>query len=234
MPNGAHSFVNAPFSELRPGVFRRQWVGLAAVPQVDLCPQGLMHAFYDANEAHEAKHFCAASKLMVGSSSRPCHIISIGSNNQWGFETSIFRQTNCTVDTLDCTGEGKRWKPPAEISSRVRLRNICLGSGAKGEQTRYKSWTEMTKILNLTTAPVWLKMDCEGCELTVLPALVKAAREGSLLPDQISLEVHFGTGSSAPQVKEGAGQLTPIETASRFYKELYSYGGYAFSPHADG
>ena len=82
--------------EIRPGVLSRQWTGLSTVPQVDLCPQGQMHAYFNKDEVHEAKYFCAPEKLMTDKS---CRIVSIGSNNQWAFERSIFERTNCRVDT---------------------------------------------------------------------------------------------------------------------------------------
>ena len=65
--------------EIRPGVLSRQWTGLSTVPQVDLCPQGQMHAYFNKDEVHEAKYFCAPEKLMTD---RSCRIVSIGSNNQ--------------------------------------------------------------------------------------------------------------------------------------------------------
>ena len=32
-----------------------------------------------------------------------CVIYSIGSNNQWGFERDIYKHTNCSIETFDCT-----------------------------------------------------------------------------------------------------------------------------------
>ena len=61
----------------------------------------------------EEKHACGISKL-----AEPCVIISVGSNNQWSFEASIVNKTKCTVHTFDCTGIGKNWSVPKEISDR--------------------------------------------------------------------------------------------------------------------
>ena len=153
---------------------------------------------------------------------RSCRIVSIGSNNQWAFERSIFERTNCRVDTLDCTGKGKGWRVPADISSRVRLHSICLGTEEKYDTY---TWAHAMRAINITSPPSWLKIDCEGCERTVLPELVQAGNH--LLPDQISMEIHFGEVVITPENLRAAEAKKPLaDGASRFYKQLYVYGGY--------
>ena len=221
-----------PWMEIRPGVLKRQWLGLSAVPQVDLCPEGQMHAFFDKDQVHEAKYFCG-QKLMTD---RSCRIISIGSNNQWAFERSVFQQTNCSVDTFDCTGKGKGWKVPADISARVRLHSICLDTVEKDD---FFTWDHAMRVINVTSPPSWLKIDCEGCERTVLPQLMKAGND-HLLPDQISMEVHFGDVGMTPEnidprmyrTGENNNKKT-FALASMFYKELYAYGGYVLIHRLD-
>ena len=184
----------------------------------------MIDAFHSPAEPHEAKYFCAPKALMA---SPDCRVVSVGSNNQWSFEESIFDQTACRVDTLDCTGN---FAPPARIRARVAFHKICLGAADKGQ---YLTWESAMRAIGVARAPTWLKIDCEGCERAVLPALFQPGHSAALLPDQISLELHFGFSiPGAPEYgKRGSGGLAGgkmalYESAASFFRRMYLGGGY--------
>ena len=68
------------------------------------------------------------------------------------------------------------------------------------------------RAIGVARAPTWLKIDCEGCERAVLPALFQPGHSAALLPDQISLELHFGFSiPGAPEYgKRGSGGLAAL------------------------
>lgn len=154
-------------------------------------------------KGYETKYFCdwvlsgnknLSSPLQYA---EECHILSIGSNDQWGFELDLLRQTNCTVHTFDCTlRDGTpRNKPNNE---RVKFYNFCIGSRAetfKGRQ--YGSFSELWKKTGSKSAPKLVKMDVEGFEYNVITAMLSEYRNGllpeELLPEQIIVELHWAT-----------------------------------------
>ena len=79
-----------------------------------------------------------------------CVVYSIGSNNQWGFERDIYKYTNCSIETFDCTLR-PTIQPPAEISSRTTLHHVCLGSKDEVINGRtYLTWPSINKRVGLT------------------------------------------------------------------------------------
>ncbi len=78
--------------------------------------------FEHYGKGDEEKRFCGDFNALR----HPCVIFSIGSNNQLGFEEDIYRKTNCSVKTFDCTMQ-PGIVPPLRIQDRMQLVNYCLG-----------------------------------------------------------------------------------------------------------
>jgi hypothetical protein len=71
----------------------------------------------------------------------PCTVLSIGSNNQWGFERAVVARTECRVVTFDCT-LGPSVGVPADLTSRVALRRVCMtGNDAEAARAALKPAT---------------------------------------------------------------------------------------------
>lgn len=120
-----------------------------------------------------------------------CDMISIGSNDQWGFEEAVRRDTNCRTHTFDCTlGSGPNRKPE---SQEVKFYNACLSAENLDLGGRsYITYENLWRMTGMTDAPRLLKMDIEGFEYDVLTSLVSnSSRE--ILPNQISVELHFAS-----------------------------------------
>lgn len=92
-----------------------------------------------------------------------CVIYSIGSNNKWGFEEDIYRKTNCSIETFDCT-VARNVQPPSEIRSRTRLHHVCVGGGDEviNGQT-FMSWSSINKLVGLKGPPTFLKVNICIC-----------------------------------------------------------------------
>ncbi|KAL7530922.1 hypothetical protein ACHAWF_003561 [Thalassiosira exigua] len=169
---------------------------------------------------HEEKFLCAPA-IQKGRSTveGECNILSIGSNDEWGFETDVLRKLpGCKTHTFDCTlGEnGPRKKPD---NDNAQFYPYCIGSdNARPEYLPYE------RILNTTGSkvpPKFLKMDVEGFEYDVLHALLSS--DPSVLPEQIALEVHWATRMvDVPWMMR---TRTAAEIAM-FFGGLFNRGGY--------
>merc|ERR1711908_104912 len=130
--------------------------------------------------------------------SHDCVIFSIGSNNQFEFEELMATNTQCRIETFDCTVE--ELKMPSALIGRVQFHKICIGpQDATIEGKRFMTYGSILKMLNIEHVSL-LKMDIEGYEFDVLYGLFDdEMRTGVNLPYQISLEVHwqFGKGSES-------------------------------------
>ena len=126
-------------------------------------------------------------------SNERCDMISIGSNNQWGFEKTITEMTDCQVHSFDCT-VNKNSKGP---NDSVHFHPFCISAEYKEINGReYLPYYQILERANLTNAPALLKMDVEGFEFDVLLNMVNDARETGMmhmLPLQISTEIHYAT-----------------------------------------
>ena len=76
---------------------------------------------------------------------RPCVVVSIGSNNQWGFEEAVASSSHCRVETFDCTVDAT---VPAPLRSRVTFHPFCLGvrdsAGARLARNRAQARSDGT------------------------------------------------------------------------------------------
>ena len=179
------------------------------------CPPRLLQVL---GRGDDEKRVCATL-----SAARPCVIVSIGSNNQWGFEEAVASEfPHCRVETFDCTVDAT---VPAPLRSRVTFHPFCLGVRDNAQEL---SWPGIVRRLGLTEPPTALKADIEGFEWDVFDALARSGAE-SLLPFSVSIEVHLWT-----EVKEVRWQgrwRRPDETAG--WMETLRSVGYALVDRHD-
>jgi hypothetical protein len=160
----------------------------AIVPNSRIC---------DGHQLSFANYKICALQPEVLRNTKPCVVISIGSNNLWQFEEDVHKNMNCEVHTFDPRERerhGGRWggliTVPQPISDRTYFHNYAIGPRAKPE---VKSITleEIIKMSNITkSSPMEIfKIDCEGCEMFIFPTLAKQNLM-HLLPEQIVMEFH--------------------------------------------
>ena len=128
-------------------------------------------------------------------------IVSIGSNNEFGFEEQMLGCTKGHIATFDCTVANATNKPP---TSRVSFHPYCIGLADKAN---YRTWTSVSDLalqaaqlhsvaagINKAHPPriAVLKADIEGWEWLVLDQVVNSEVPSSL-PQQIALEIHLRT-----------------------------------------
>ena len=121
-------------------------------------------------QGDDEKRACGLKQLLERKPGN-CTIVSLGSNNQWGFEEAIFKEIpRCMIHTFDCTVKTSV-RPPASIASRTTLHRICIG--AADETTAgglpFLSWGSVMQLIGATEPPLYLKMDIEGYEYEVRP-----------------------------------------------------------------
>jgi len=124
-------------------------------------------------------------------------VYSLGSNNDFSFETAMLAATPCEVHTFDCTSEA-----PKAYMPRHAFHKVCLGDAVDATHGTLASITAGLRHSHISL----LKMDIEGGEFSVFAAFhraVFAAAPGApraavarVLPDQISFELHNETLSA--------------------------------------
>jgi Methyltransferase domain len=146
-----------------------------------------------------------------------CVVFSIGSNDEWGFEEAIFRRTNCTIETFDCT-VNVTLQPPHSIRSRTRLHRVCLGrSDEVSNGNRFVTWSSLLALVGMAAAPSFLKIDIEGYEFQVLRSIIE---HGEFLPMQIAIELHYATDEAIFTGRKSSAELYA------FMNYLHAFGGY--------
>jgi hypothetical protein len=166
----------------------------------------------------EEKRACGLKVQLQGSN---CTILSLGSNDQWDFERSIFEAIpNCKIHTFDCTVRPSV-EPPADIRSRTKLHRVCIGSEDKQDNgTPFMSWKSVMKLVDTSEPPLYLKMDIEGYEYQVLRSIIDG---GFLMPIQIAFELHYATfmeGLPWYGRRKSSGEI------AAFMEYLHHQGGY--------
>jgi len=162
----------------------------------------------------------------------PCVVISIGSNGEWEFEEDVFRRTNCTVHTFDCTVPAAT-APPAAISTRVFFHRLCIGADSRvvpGVGT-FVAWPALLVRIGASAPPSFLKMDVEGFEYDVLGTMLESAEaKPELLPQQLGLEIHYKT-----RFRElpWFGRYKSAGEVALFMDSLYRRGGYYLTDRHD-
>jgi hypothetical protein len=125
--------------------------------------------------------------------SSSCEMISIGSNGEWGFENNVVASMDCIVHTFDCTV----LNPSKPSTDSIHFYPYCIAAEYnKIGQQEFITYSQMVEKASLSRPPSLLKMDVEGFEFDVFTQMLKDAQEKNLkhlLPQQISVELHYGT-----------------------------------------
>ena len=198
---------------------------------------------------YEEKKLCipiTASSLLLPSSrnnNEDCNILSIGSNDQWGFEIEVTQQLpGCVTHTFDCTlsDNTPKKKPMTDdinfypyciSASENHLPNLLLYDKLwdavmtrqnSNNNNTVESRTKQQSAAALISPPKLLKMDIEGYEFDVLHNLLSSS-DSSIWPEQIMLEVHWATRMVGLQWMPRT--LTAGEL-SLFFGGLFNFGGY--------
>lgn len=130
------------------------------------CPPAFFTSF---GHGDEEKRICglprdAVAQQAIGApGSSRCVVISVGSNNQWGFERGVSAaMPHCVIHTLDCTLQIR--VPPA-LQDKVHPHHICLGEKTETLNGRqFMTWGAFVAHIQLKAPPVALKMDIEGTD----------------------------------------------------------------------
>lgn len=156
-----------------------------------------------------------------------CHLLSIGSNDEWIFEEKFLADTNCTIHTFDCTVKEARNKPDTPF---IKFYQYCISNQNEvKDEYEYLTYFKMIEKAGLTKPPSLFKMDVEGFEYGVFTQMLdEAVASGSMdmLPSQISVELHYATRMyDLPWMVR---TLTSAEIAM-FVGMMYSRGGYVIT-----
>jgi len=181
----------------------------------------------------EAKRFCyyPNAKTAEGTEGSKCVAYSIGSNDKWAFEEDFFAQSDCNIETFDCTCNAT---VPEAIRSRTRFHQVCLGTkdSVDGRGQRFSTLQHINKVAGRQHGPDYFKMDIEGFEWAMLRNLAKQADINhdvhAHLPLQIYAEYHLD--------RESLEDNTPVQRDGRsahvgkrlrhFFDELFTKAGY--------
>ena len=143
-----------------------------------------------------------ACGLGVLASTESCIIWSIGSNYDFSFEYAVNRiAPQCEIHTFDGTlNLAKRALPEGLREKNIHFHNWNIVSDCRSEElakldspSNCVSNTLQKLNHHESTTITWLKMDCEGCEFTVIPTFA----ESTVKIDQLMVEVH---GTNALQI----------------------------------
>ena len=163
----------------------------------------------DSRAATPAASLAAAA--VAAAAPPPCIVYSVGGNAEVAFEVSVLELTSCFVWQFDCTVSPERMAHAlagvrADLLARFTFLPYCVGEDGVvtvltygGEpNTRHSTRTALRSIDSIMKELGHkrldlFKMDAEGAEHSELPAFF-AAQPASLLPPQVSIELHdWGT-----------------------------------------
>jgi hypothetical protein len=203
---------------------------VAIGPMAPQCPH-MVH--FSENEGLEEKSFCIESESVVkpDDDDDSCHIFSIGSNDQWNFETSLRQKLpHCHTHTFDCTLNGPPKHQPKN-DGKVHFYPYCVSSGNDEDNTsvrqprqrKYLSYPELWKATSIQKPPKLLKMDVEGFEFDVLTSMLSSFESSDWWPEQIMMEVHYIT-----RMVDLPWLLRTRQAAelALFFDSLWNAGGY--------
>lgn len=177
---------------------------------------------------YEDKFMCSYNDLSLPSTedAGECHMMSIGSNDQWGFESAVLQHAkHCQLHTFDCTVTTPKHKPD---SRNVTFYSICIaGEDRDDNETgrKYRTYDAMWKMTGMRGPPRLLKMDVEGFEYDVLSSMMpKSTFIGpEYLPEQIVVELHYASRMYDLPWMLRARQASEI---SMLVSHMYRAGGY--------
>jgi len=181
------------------------------------CPTTLL-AHAQAKSTDGSKFICGLNVL--SSMGTKCVIYSVGSNNDFTFESSIANATRCEIHTFDCNVDPR---VPSELKHRVKFHQWCFGdrnvetAGLDGRPpVKFRTFSETLRTLGHTHVDV-LKIDIEGYEWDVFDAML---RDSSKLPFQILVELHLTAFWNSANLWWAGRSMTAGEVAlwaRRFY-----------------
>lgn len=208
---------------LEPSTGDRFWAGIG--PLGPECSQPVTFS----KGSYEEKNICVEKKVdgygeqrKDGDNTEECNIVSIGSNDQWGFEKEVMdhpKLRGCVTHTFDCTlrDNTPRNKPQ---NDNVKFYPYCIGS--EGQQSPYLPFDQMWKFAKTKQAPKFLKMDVEGFEYDVVLNSILSS-DPSIWPEQIMMEIHWAT--RMVDLEWMPRTRTAAELAL-FFGVLFNRGGY--------
>ena len=173
-------------------------------------------------EGDGGKRVCHVDSLKEG-----CTVFSIGSNNEWSFETGVLATTPCSVHTFDCTIDESKVQT---AGPRNKFSHTCLGPPAYSKpDAPFALLNDLVKQQKVPRVD-FMKADIECWEYDMVDVLVQDALAdwaGSYasLPAQLSLEIHASAASGAVAGKD------------RFlilFEQLVSLGYVIISTEANG
>jgi len=128
-------------------------------------------------EIGESKNVC---KVSDACRSRPCTVLSFGSNGQFEFEEDLLRRgCECDIVVFDCTCEFK------SSTSRISSQKFCLDSYSHGD------YVDVFSIFSTFSNIRILKVDIEGWEGEIFSDLFSILSNKKQLPYVILLELHI-------------------------------------------
>jgi len=169
-------------------------------------------------------------------------IVSVGSNNEFGFEEQMLACTEAHIATFDCTVIEASNKPP---TSRVSFHSYCVGpDDTAPSMTQFRTWESITALAlgaakeaalqsgaerTDSSRPAHiavLKVDIEGWEWAVLDQVLGSAAQ--TLPQQVAIELHLRTHAwrnvsgfdSAGVLRDSSQRL--IQLRARFERAGYA------------
>ena len=165
---------------------------------------------------------------VTATTTAPCTVYSIGSNNKWDFEMNFFKQTKCKIETFDCTCNATI---PPEIETRTRFWESCIGATDSNDK-KFLTFPSLNRMIGRKEGPDYLKVDIEGYEWGVLKSMAdQAMRDTSYhkhLPLQIYGEFHLDREATEDNVyKHLDGSNAYVGKKLRhFFDELFIKAGY--------
>ena len=159
-----------------------------------------------------------------------CVVYSIGSNNEWDFDLSIAKATNCEIHTFDCNVAIP--KVPPKLSSRLTFHKFCVAGRNEldAEGHAFRTLASIQAELGHKKVDL-LKVDIEGFEWELFNTWEDTQ---STLPFQISTELHltaFWNSAGAPDTSArktgkfwGAGREMSAGEAYAWGRRMYDLG----------
>ena len=167
-------------------------------------------------------------KAISAAPAAPCTAYSIGSNNKWDFEVNFFKQTNCRMETFDCTCNAT---VPPEIEARTKFWGSCLGTTDSPDH-KFLTFPSLNKMIGRKEGPDYLKVDIEGYEWGVLRSMADQAMSDisyhKHLPLQIYGEFHLDREATTENVYKhlDASNGYVGKKLRHFFDELFIKAGY--------
>jgi hypothetical protein len=156
----------------------------------------------------------------------PCLVYSIGSNGEASFEAAIHNfAPQCEIHTFD---PEPRYQPVVEQMSGGHFHAWGIAAQStttnplSDDQKLYKTLEETMAVLGHTGRTIdILKMDCEGCEWTVVKSLLEVDVR------QILIELHAVRDTSRIDNK------IPMPAAAQFFADLQQHNYVIFHKEAN-